>query len=62
MVTHSQYAEQDELIDGKQCNLENGHNQQLEGAGFTQNCSEGDQHRAGAEVSIDHTANTKDID
>ncbi|TNN37584.1 hypothetical protein EYF80_052257 [Liparis tanakae] len=51
---HPESGQQDELIDGKQRDLEDGHDQQLDGAGLTQNGSEGDEHSAGAEIGVDH--------
>lgn len=43
------------LIDGEDGDLQNGHDEELNGAGFTQNGTEGDQDRGRAEVCVDHS-------
>lgn len=58
-VTYTQERQQDELIDGKQRDLEQSHGQQLDWTGFTQNCSKRDEHRTSAEISIDHAVENK---
>lgn len=59
IVTYPQEGQQDELIDSKQRDLEQSHDQQLEWAGFTQNCSKRDEHSTSAEISIDHAVENK---
>lgn len=54
-MTHAKNWQQDKLIDGKESDFEHGHDQQLDGTGFTKHGSEGNEHRAGAKVGIDHT-------
>lgn len=55
VMTHAKNCQQDKLIDGKERDFEHGHDQQLDGTGFTQDRSEGDEHRTGAKVGVDHT-------
>lgn len=54
-ATHAKNWQQDKLIDGEEGDFKHGHDQQLDWAGFTQDGSEGDKHRTGAKVGIDHT-------
>lgn len=44
------------FVDGEDGDLENGHDEELHGTGFTQNSTEGDQDRGCAEVCIDYSA------
>lgn len=43
------------LVDGEDSDLQNGHNEELDRAGFTQDCPKGDQHCSCAEVCIDYS-------
>lgn len=61
LLAHLEQRQQDELVDSKQRDLEHGHGQQLDGTGFAQNCSKGNEDGTGAEISIDHTAKRKEI-
>lgn len=53
-MTHAKNWQQDKLIDGEERDFEHGHDQQLDRTGFTQDGSEGDEHRTSAKVGIDH--------
>lgn len=44
------------LIDGEDADLQHGHDQELDGAGFTQNGAKGDQDCSCAEVCVDYSA------
>lgn len=55
IMTHAKNWKQNKLVDGEERDFEHCHDQQLDGAGFTQDGSEGDEHRPGAKVGIDHT-------
>lgn len=55
IMSYVKHAQQDVLIDSKQGDLKDGHNEELDWTGFTQNCSKRNKDRAGAEVRIDHT-------
>lgn len=51
--TDLQYCAHQVLIHGEDGDLQHSHDEELYRAGFTQNCTKGDQDRRCAEVSID---------
>lgn len=55
LCTYSEQFGHNMFIDGEDGDLQYGHDEELNRAGFTQNSSKGDQDRSCAEVCVDHS-------